>query len=221
MKKKIFLASLVVLICACLTACGQDLKSLVKSNMSELTEVYYYQEGENFYCSISSGVREEDYLMDGHSGECVDFSLLAINLAEVRASKIIKVNVTVDGVTQEVEAEINSLKSSYLYDFEIKFTGKEQISVEFEGETLKLEPISNNFQISSDEALQIASVELEDKILLKKQFNNLNAEGYLRVLDKRANNFNGVFWCYTLLNKDGSSFSVIISTQDGSILAKS
>jgi len=42
----------------------------------------------------------------------------------------------------------------------------------------------------------------------------------LKVLDKKANNFDNLFWCFTLLTNKNESYSVIISTVDGSVLAK-
>jgi len=189
--------------------------------MSEITNVYFYGECEDFYCSISSGQRETAYLMDGKSGDVTDFALLSLNLSEARATTILKLSVLIDGAEEEKEVEINSLSSAYLVDLERALTGKENISIVFEGKTLQLSALSNNFEIDSNKALEIAADQLEEKILLKKKYNNLNAEGYLRILDKNANDFDSVFWCYTVLNIDNESYSIIISTVDGSVLAKS
>lgn len=219
--KKIVLVLMLFCIGFTCFACGTTTEDLVKKNMSELTKVYYFGENDNFYCSLSSGQRESEYLMNGKSEESVDFSLLSLNLANPISAKAIKVDVTIDGQTNQAELEINSLNSAYLVDLEKELTGEEQISITYEGETLKMECLSKNFAVDYEKALNIASVEMEDKINLKKTYNSLNAECYLRVLDKKANNFDGTFWCFTVLNVDNENYSIIISTEDGSILAKS
>lgn len=221
MKKKI--ALMLMLVCVGLTcfACGKTTVNHVKDNMSELSKVYYFGETEGFYCSLSSGQREKDYLLNGKCGESVDFALLSLNLTNPISSKVIKATVTIDGQASEVELEINSLNSAYLVDLEKELSGDEQISVVYEGTTLNLECLSSNFVVDYNKALEIASTEMEDKITAKKTYAGFNAECYLRVLDKKANNFDGVFWCFTVLNVDNENYSIIISTEDGSILAKS
>lgn len=202
-------------------ACGTTTEGLVKHNMSELTKVYFYGENDNFYCTLSSGERENEYLMNGISEDNVDFALLTLNFTNPISAKAVKVDVTIDGQTSQVELEINSLNSAYMVDLEKELTGEEEISVTYEGETLNMECLSKNFAVDYKQALNIASTEMEDKINLKKTYNSLNAECYLRVLDKKANNFDGTFWCFTVLNVDNENYSIIISTEDGSILAKS
>ena len=202
-------------------ACGTTTEGLVKQNMSELTKVYFYGENDNFYCTLSSGERENEYLMNGISEDNVDFALLTLNLTNPISAQVVKVDVTIDGQTSQVELEINSLNSAYMVDLEKELTGEEEISVTYEGETLNMECLSKNFAVDYKQALNIASAEMEDKINLKKTYNSLNAECYLRVLDKKANNFDGTFWCFTVLNVDNENYSIIISTEDGSILAKS
>ena len=108
-----------------------------------------------------------------------------------------------------------------MVDLEQKLSGEEVVSICVNGKILNLENLSKDFVVDAKKALQIACDELQDRITKTKSFNNLNAECYLRVMDKKANNFDGVFWCFSVLNVDNENYSVIISTENGSILAKS
>lgn len=221
MKKKILLAFMLCFVGLSLCGCGANTLDMVKDNMSELTNVYYFGENADCYCSLSSGKREKEYLLNGQSGECVPFALLSLHPTENIAGKVVLVKVTIDGVESEKELEINSLNSAYMVDLEKEFSGEEKIAITFNGKVLTLECLSKNFAIDSQKALEIASKELADKITMKKSFSKLNAECYLRVLDKKANKQDGVFWCFSVLNVDNENYSVIISTTDGKVLAKS
>lgn len=221
MKKKIALGFMLVCVATTLFACGKTPLNYVRDNLSEKTEVYFLGENDKFYCSLSSGEREEDYFMDGKSGETVGFALLSFSLTEINHSNILKVNLSIDNVRSEVELEANSMSGTFLADLEKRLTGNEIIEITYGGKTQRLDNLSKNFTIDCDRALEIAAKELEDKILQKKTYANLNAECYLRIMDKKANNFDGIFWCFTVVNTDNKNFSVIISTEDGSILAKS
>ncbi|MBE7076117.1 MAG: hypothetical protein E7375_03545 [Clostridiales bacterium] len=221
MKKKLFLALLIFCLpCICF-ACGRSTVDMIKDNLSEVTKTYYFAEGEDFYCVLSSGQREIEYLMDGQSGEVTDFGLLNVGFYEVRTDKVIKANVSIGRQTFEKELELNTLNNLYMTDLEVFYDINEDIVVEVDGKSVILQKLSSDFQVDYEEALEIASKELKEEIVSKKHFNTLNAECYLRILDKKANNFDEFFWCFTVLNNDNESFSVIISTQDGSILAKS
>ena len=90
----------------------------------------------------------------------------------------------------------------------------------YDGMSLELQNLSKDFGVDYEQAISIACIELKDKIEKEKQYNDLNGECYLKVMDKRGNNFRDFFWCFTILNNQNESFSIIISTVDGSVLAK-
>lgn len=221
MKKKFLVFAMLVCVGVSLLGCGKSTFNLVCDNMSEWTKVYYFGENEDFYCSLSSGLREDNYLLNGTSEKKVDFALLTLNLTENSTAKILKVKVKIDGMESEKEMELNNLNNSYMLDLEQQLKGTENIEITYDGKSLILQNLSKDFVVDGNKALEIAAKELEEKILLKKTYNKLNAECYLRVLDKKANDFDGIFWCFTVLNCDNENYSIIISTVDGSILAKS
>lgn len=221
MKKKLFVLCLLVAVCFSFFGCKTATLEVVKQNMSEWTKSYFCGETDAFYCTLSSGVREEDYETNGLSGDVVDFALLCIKFDTVPNSSLVRVTIEIDEEKQVVDMELNTLNGTYMYDFERQLTGNEKIVLSLNDQTVDMVAISNQFAISSDKALEIACKEFEKKILLKKSGKNLNSEFYLRVLDKNANNFEEIFWCFTVYNIDGENYSIIISAETGTILAKS
>jgi len=221
MMKKFALVSMAAALSMVLIGCSVTTFDLVEENLSEYTQTYYFAENEDFYCTLSSGKREREYLMNGKSEDCVDFALLSLILNGDLQGKVIKAKIVVDGVEEEQELEVNSLNNAYMVDLERNLSGEEKIEVLFGDKRLQLQNVSKNFGVDSKKALEIAVGQLEDKILAQKRYNELNSECYLRVLDKKANSFDDLFWCFTVLDIEGRSSSVIISTVDGSVLAKS
>ena len=221
MKKKILILSMLCFLSLSLFGCGASTQSLVESNLSEVTKIYYMGENDDFYCTLAVGERETTYLMNGHSTEKTEFALLSIVPTQNNYANLIKAKIIIDGQENQVELEINGLNHNYMVDLEKSFSGNEQIEVVFENSKLKLQNVSDDFGVDYLEAIEIASVEMKDQILQKKSYKNLNAECYLRILDKKANDFDGLFWCFTVLNVDNESFSMVFSAEDGEILAKS
>lgn len=201
---------------------GKTTQQRVLENMSEWTKSYYYGEGENFSASISAGEREKDYVMNGKSGENVDFALLTLRPNEEMNAKVVKVDITIGEETISAqELELNAMNGTYMADIERSLTGEEAISVVFGEKTLTLENLSKNFGIDDKKAVEIGTQELETQITKCKHGTSLGAECYLRVLDKKENDFDELFWCFTVVNTEGENFSVVLSTVDGKILAKS
>lgn len=221
MKKKVFLGMLMLVLCVSLFGCGQSTLKLVQKNMSELTKVYYFGENDTLSCSLTAGEREKEYSMDGKSGEVVDFCLLSLRLKEKSPAQLVKATVCINDEKIEGEFFVHPKTGDYMLDLERKMTGEENVKVEFAGQEVSLQNLSKDFGVDYIKALEIACDELEEKILVAKSFANLNAECYLRILDKKANDIDGTYWCFTVFNSEGKNYSVIISADDGTILTKS
>lgn len=234
-----------------LAGCGKTLQDRVADNLSEWTSVYFYGEsgfgngsssggtsgstssgtssgntsgtsGGGFYASISSGVREEDYKMDGRSGKKVDFALLCVRPAqENNATQKISGSLTIDGTALPVVLELNPFNGFYMLDLERRLSGQEQVSFAYAGQTIALQCESNSFAVNDLDAIRIAAENLSDKILECRRGNNLGAECYLRVLDRRTNQLDSTFWCLTVVTEQNKTYSIVISAKDGSVLAKS
>ncbi len=212
-----------ILLCVSMFAygCGKQTKDYVRENMSEKTEVYFYGENEKFYVTLSSGQREDVYLMNGKSEDKVDFSLLTINFFNETFNNLIDAKLYVNDEEKVVNLELNNLNSTYMVDLETAFSGDEEISIDYKGQKLSLQNKSKDFGVNADKAIEIASKELSKFIMKEKKLSSLNAECYLRVLDSRANDFEDLFWVFTVVNIKNENYSVVISTVDGSVLSKS
>ena len=114
MKKKIL--CLTCILCFAMLAlygCGKTTLDFVQENMAEMTNVYYYGENDDFYCSLSLGQRENPYLLNGKCEKVVDFALLSVVFEETPSSSVVEVEVDIDGQKCQKELEKNSLNQSW------------------------------------------------------------------------------------------------------------
>lgn len=222
MKKKVCcLAFVLGAVCLTLFGCGTNTLSRVQKNTAELTKVFYMGEGENFYVTLSSGEREENYAVDGVCNKAVPYALVSLHDDAAGGKELVEATISLDGQAQEIELEKGAVSSAYMFDLEKELSGNEAIEITYNGQTITLENKSKDFGVNFEQALEIAATELSDKILLARNGSKLNAECYLRVLDQKANNFDEIFWCFTVVNTRGENYSVVFSTVDGHVLAKS
>lgn len=220
MKKKGLLVLMLCVITLLCFGCGKSLESYVEENMAEITKTFYFGENETFYATLSSGQREKEYLLNGVADDVTNFALLSVTFFEETNLQAIKVFVTIGEDKKEVELEYSPLANAFLADLEKFVDEKPEIKISYNNKTIELQNFSSKFVIDWQKALEISVKELKTEIEKEKKYANLNAECYLKVLDKKANKFEDFFWCFTILNVKNESYSVVISTTDGSVLAK-
>lgn len=217
MLKKLFLGLLCLVPIIGLAGCGDmDNLSLVKNNMSEITNVYFFSDNEDLKVSLASGQRENDFKYDGKSTEKVNFALIVaqLNSCETELCKII-----IDGEEKDVLLEFNYRTGKHMADLETKLTGNEKIEIVCGDLTANLVNKSKDFGVSSEQALQIGVEYLKDFIEPLCQGKNFNAEAYLRVMDVLTGQENGTLWLFSVLSNDGQIRNIIISTSEPNVLA--
>lgn len=217
MLKKLFLGVLCILPIVGLAGCGEmDSLSLVKNNMSEMTNVYYFSDNDNLKVSLASGQRETTYQYDGKSTEKVDFSLI---VAELDSCDTELCQVLIDGETTDVLLEFNYRTGKHMADLQKKLTGEEVIQIIYGDETANMVNKSKDFAVSSEQALQIGVEYLKDFIEPLCEDKNFNGECYLRIMDTLTGEENGALWLFSVLSNDGQVKNIIISTTEPNVLA--
>lgn len=215
MKKICFL--LIILCLPLLNGCQNSLQNLVKNNMSEITEDYYFFENQDFSLSVSVGERENPYLIDGIHHATVDFSLIILKDKNLSlTSNTLACKVFIDKVESEIILEYNPISNAYMADLGYTINKGEELEFEIKGARFACPLISQDFTISSKEALMVSIDQFKELLERNISNNNLNGECYLKILWLKGED---LFWCFTFVGRDYKSYNLIISIRDGSILA--
>lgn len=220
MKRKlffVFVAIFIIMNAIFVSACTQyDELSLVKANMSERSDVYFFSENSDLQASICSGMREEPYIYDGCSQGKLDFALLTMQL-DLCDDEI--AYITIDGVEQKVLLEFNYVTSKHVADLERKLTGNEQILIKIGEKSANFVCKSANFEISSDQAIALGVETMMEFITPLCDQNNFYGECYLKILDSLSGGFDEVFWLFSVLDRNGHFENIVISTNQPIVLA--
>ena len=217
--KNFFGFLIVVCLSTFLFGCENGVVSKIEKNMSETTKDYYLGECEEFYCTLSSGTREKDYLLNGFSTQNVAFSLLTLRFYSQIETNLIKVMLSIDGDKQEIELELNPISGYFMVDLEKEMGANKAISVSYNEKVCDLKNLSEDFKVGYKKAISIGATLFEKQILKNQSFGTLGCEGYLKVVDKKSGDYDQVFWSFSILDLEGRSWSAIISTEDGKILS--
>ncbi len=217
MKKILFLIVICIIPMLTFFGCGQvDCISLIEKNMSERSDVYFYSDGDDMQISICSGQREEPYAYDGVSNQKLDFALIT---AEIDSTEPEIIMIEIDDQNEEVLLEYNYLTGKHMADLERKLSGEEYIKIFYLDKEISMVCKSNDFQISSKEAIKLGFNALNAIIEPLCDGDIFNGECYLKILDKLSGDFNDIFWLFSVLDKDGNINNVIISTNEPYVFA--
>ena len=219
MKKFVFVFLLVLFCPLVFTGCSQSSEGLIKGALAEVTEDYFFGQNTAFSLSISVGRRENPYMIDGKAQALVDFSLLVFkDKSGALHDDSIDAGIVVNGKKAEVCLEYNPIAGTFMVDLGYRLGKNDIVEFEYSGRAISLNKISDGFHLSSDEAIRLASKTFKELIASHKTSTGLNGECYLKVLGQKDDGGH-LYWCFTFVNRSGKSYNLIISVEDGKVIA--
>ena len=223
-KNKVIFSFLGVCMCAALVFGGCQVSSLenYKNQVSDIRENYFAGQSDNFYASFTSGMRESPYSFDGKSEEKVEFGVLTIAPKQALANTMLGYTISIDDQKYSGFFEESPFDNSYSADIEQKVDDSAKITLTVtdgqKEENISLECVSCNFQINAENALDLAYNELKEDLQTLCQ--DKGYEVYVKIVADLTQNVQDKYWLVLFCCECGDSISAIISTTDGTCLAK-
>ena len=223
-KNKVIFSFLGVCMCAALVFGGCQVSSLenYKNQVSDIRENYFAGQSDNFYASFTSGMRESPYSFDGKSEEKVEFGVLTIAPKQALANTMLGYTISIDDQKYSGFFEESPFDNSYSADIEQKVDDSAKITLTVtdgqKEENISLECVSCNFQINAENALDLAYNELKEDLQTLCQ--DKGYEVYVKIVADLTQNVQDKYWLVLFCCECGDNISAIISTTDGTCLAK-
>lgn len=220
MKKFFYILGAFLFSCCFLIACSYALSSQIKNAISEKSNFIYAGVSENFFVTLTCGEREDPYLHDGISMQKKSFSVICVTFYENKEETIFPFEITINQETHSGNIEKNMFGPNYMTDLEISINNDREIVIFLEDETIQLICKSNDFETSSEKAIDIAIENLNDE--LEEEFENakFNAECYLKIINNPLQDKNIYFWFFTIKSAQKTVATIVIDTMSNSVLAK-
>lgn len=206
-----------------LSGCGgNNVVEIAKNSISELTLNYFVGETENFKVSMSSGLREQDYAVDGVRGDLVEFCVLSVVPVGGVDTFGLEYTVEINEDTHQGVFEQSPFDHSLASDLGLSVADSDEVFVYIilnnETEIAKLNCISSDFEIKETLAVNIAVEHLLPKISALLE-DKKSIEGYCKVISSDKN-LGIYFWYVSFVNTDFTRIAVIIDPASGEIIAE-
>ena len=226
MKKKILTFILLAVCIVSLSACGKSNIDLSKFLIEERNTLFTAQD--NIYSvTLSGGLREENYALDGVVNKPVDFALLT--LARLDGNPLANDNytyiVTINEQTHTGNLAKSEIDNTYSADLGIEIPADATINVQlgFTGYSFNkdMENTSNSFAVDKNKALEIANKELKSEVENITSNKNNKIEVVMKLLkDYSSTDLKTYYWYVGVVSTSGETLGILIDANSGEIIAK-
>lgn len=197
--------------------CSNNLLSECQKHISDERQNYFWGESDNFYVSFSSGTRESPYALDGIPNKSVEFGIITISPKKHKATQKLAYELNVNNQKFSGEFEQSPFDDTYASDINKMVDSNATVVVSItDGGTTEqatLECVSKNFNITSQNALEIALEQVKNE--LQEFSSKQNFEIHLKIVADINQNVSDKFWLVMFLGEDGKNITVLINPTTG------
>ena len=226
MKKKLFVLALCALCLFGLSGCGNS-----KIDLSD----YIIEERNNLFTAcddlytvtLSSGMRESNYNLDGIKNDMVEFGVLTImrNDSQPLANDNYQYTITIGEETLTGSMEKSQIDNSYSVDLERGFADDSNINVviNFTGYCFNqdLTNTTADFAVDMDTAIKIANDNLDNDINDILNDKNTKIEVVTKILkDYSTEEVKRYYWYVGVISTNGDTLGILIDANSGEVIAK-
>ena len=200
-----------------LSGCSNK-KSYIEKNLSEITYFTYRVNTDDFYCSVNYGEREKNYVLDGRSGDNVDFCLVTFYLYENIEENYLPLTVIINEKNLVCNLEKNPYTYSFMIDLERELKGDENIKIKWNECEYNLTKQDCKFDYKS--VLKKMNFEYKNEINECLKNKDLNAEFYLKIIDMTQKGIDKIYWCFSIVRDDNKCYNCLIDVNTGEIISE-
>ncbi len=198
------------------SGCNKSILDECQSKISDERQSYFEGETENYYVSFSSGKRESPYVLDGNSGEKVEFGVVTIKPKNTFIPQSITYNVCVNNDEFKGEFEQSPFDDTFAGDINKLVCDDDVLLIKINNgsgeEVANMQSVTKNFKVKSQKALLIALNELEDKF---SSFKNKDFEIYIKIVADITNNIKDKFYLVMFLDCEKNTLNVVVNPYSG------
>lgn len=227
MKK--FLCVLSAIVCGVLmVGCGSSEKAKAdfNSHLIEVRNNLFVGEGDNYYASLCTGQREQDYALDGVVNELTPFGIVTLGRLDNERlnNDSYPFTLVVDGENIVGSLEKSPYDNTYSADIEREIPEEAtvvlQVVVDGTNFDQSLENISSTFTVSKDSALNIACETLTESIENMSDEQGNSSEAFIKILKDYSGESNRYYWYVGIISPEGKTSGVLIDTMSGEVISK-
>lgn len=225
MKKKLIIFSSILLVCFSFAGCGRAKVNLADHVIEERNNLFTAQD-ELYFASLSTGMREQNYALDGIKNEMTEFGV--VTFSRLDGSSLSNDNYTYLLTIGENSftgfLEKNPYDNSYSIDVGAIAKDDDQIHLQitFTGYSFNKDMVntSKEFNVDVKTALKISTNELGNAVKNVVSNKNTKIEVVTKILKDYSCESHTYYWYIGVISTDGDTLGILIDAINGEVVAK-
>ena len=211
-----------------MVGCGSKSKNEVNfnSHLIEIRNNLFAGQDENFYATVCTGEREQDYALDGVVNELVPFGIVTIARLDNDAlgAEQYPFTLVVNGENITGTLEKSPYDNTYSADIEQVIADDATVTLQLVIDEINfnqdLANVSKDFVVNKDRAITIACEELSDSIKNLSEEKDNVSEAFIKILKDYSGENNRYYWYVGIISPEGKTSGILIDTNSGDIISK-
>lgn len=207
------------------SSCGNKYENILISNTSEIRECLCVGESEELSASLTVGMREKNYIVNGYSTELIEFGVLSFELRNIDVDKNncqFILFVGTDKYTGDLQE--NPFDQTLVADIQKVVDCNKKIVARLISNNVEIDvelfSINRDWNITSSDVYKIIAKNLKDEIKAFINNNIFEGEVYIKIINDQDITKNDYYWYVNIIGRNGKRLSAIVSPIKNEILAK-
>ena len=211
-----------------LGGCQSSLENKIWDNIAEVRQFMLLGQDEGISATLTCGMREIDYKINGYATEVIEFGVITICLDDIDNIVYDKAEFVMFVGTKKYDGtlQLNPFDNTLVADIK-EIVGKTQnitLEIYLDDErsyVLKLKPIDNEWAITYDDCVKIFINKYKAELKSLISNGELEGEVYIKILNDYDGYANDFYYYVSLVGRKGEKISIIVCPDTGNILASS
>ncbi len=201
--------------------CGKSALEICKAEVSETREAYYFARNDEFVASVTSGFREEEYLLNGEHTSLMPYTVLVVDFIKEVPKTLPKYELVIEGKLYSGVMELNPFNNTFCVDLGEKIDDGLSLvlKVSESDKTINLISVSNMWQVDYNMALDIAINAFGERIESHIEEGRLQGEIFQKLISLNKHSAEDVYWNVCFFAKNGEILTCTINVITGTVIA--
>ena len=207
------------------SGCDGKIEKMIWDNIAEVREFALYGVEDNISITLMCGQRESEYKMDGYATSLIPFGVITITLADGEDIEVQSSSFVLFVGTEKFEGDLikNPFDGTLVADIGKEIDRYQNISIDVyindEKESLKLKNVDEDWKINVRDCIDILLNNFDREIKGFVNDDTFEGEVYIKIIDDYDKFMSKFYYYVSVVDRRGSSISMLISPLNGEILA--
>ena len=219
--RKVFIFFTLFMVFFLVSGCKNNIYTICKKEISETRTCYYFGKNDKYVASVTSGEREEEYILNGEHTKNVPYTVLVVDFIETKLNTLPNFELSIDGKIYSGEMELNPFNGTFCVDLGVQIEDNLDVELSLLEESKKMDliSVSSLWQVDYSLAFDIAINAFGERLNNYIENGKLQGEIFQKLISLNRYSAEDIYWNICLFLKNGEILTCTIDVITGQVVA--